>query len=54
MFGECKPDAVETAEAEEVGEPICSDGKGRSRREIHKQLLKMATEAFDRELKADR
>jgi len=54
MFGECKPDAVETAEAEEVGEPICSDGKGRSRRKIHKQLVNMAIEAFDQELKTDR
>lgn len=54
MFGECKPNAAEKAEAEEIGDPICSDGGGRARREIHKQLVSMATEAFNRELKTGR
>lgn len=51
MFGECKPGAAEIAEAEEVGDPICSDGEGHSRLEIHKQLVNLVTEAFDRALK---
>jgi predicted dienelactone hydrolase len=54
MFGECKPDAAEMAESEKIGDPICSDGGGQSRLEIHKQLVNMVTEAFDRELKTHR
>ena len=54
MFGECKPAAAEMAEAERIGDPICSDGGGQSRLEIHKQLVDMAAEAFERELKTDR
>ncbi|PST18402.1 dienelactone hydrolase [Mesorhizobium plurifarium] len=54
MFGECKPGAAEIAASEEIGDPICSDGGGQSRPEIHKQLVDMVTEAFDRELKTDR
>ena len=52
MFGACKPGAAEIAEAEQIGDPICSDGGGQSRLEIHKRLLDMATEAFERALKA--
>ena len=51
MFGECKPGATEVAESEKVGDPICSDGGGRSRFEIHKQLVTIVTEAFDKALK---
>ncbi len=54
MFGECKPGAAEIADSEQVGDPICSDGGGQSRLDVHNQLLKMVTEAFDRELKTDR
>lgn len=53
MFGECKPSAAEIAESEGIDDPICSDGEGHSRREIHKQLIDMVTEAFDRALKAN-
>lgn len=54
MFGECKPDAVEIAHSEQIDDPICSNGGGQSRHEIHKQLVTMAAEAFSRELKTDR
>jgi len=54
MFGECKPGAAEIAESEKIGDPICSDGGGHSRLEIHKQLVNMATETFDRALKKSR
>ena len=55
MFGACKPGAAEIAESEQIGDPICSDGGGgRSRFEIHRQLVNMVAEAFDRELKTDR
>ncbi|WP_437405244.1 hypothetical protein [Sinorhizobium meliloti] len=54
MFGECKPDAAEMAESERIGDPICSDGGGQSRLEIHKKLAKLVTDAFNRELKTDR
>jgi predicted dienelactone hydrolase len=54
MFGECKPNAAETAKSEKIDEPICSDGGGQSRFEIHMQLVNMVTEAFGRQLKTDR
>ncbi|PDQ17399.1 dienelactone hydrolase, partial [Mesorhizobium sanjuanii] len=53
MFGECKPGAAELAEAEQVGDPICMDGRGRTRREIHAKLINMVTAAFSRALKAN-
>jgi predicted dienelactone hydrolase len=46
MFAECKPGASEIAAAEEIGDPICMDGGGRSRYEIHEQLIEMTTAAF--------
>ncbi len=51
MFGECKPGAAELAEKMDLGEPICSDGGGHSRSEIHKRLVDMAISAFDRALR---
>ena len=51
MFAECKPGAPELAEAEKVGDPICMDGGGRTRREIHTELINMVTTAFSRALK---
>ncbi|WP_176084824.1 dienelactone hydrolase family protein [Martelella sp. HB161492] len=51
MFGVCKPDAAERAAAEEIDEPICSDGGALSRVDIHRQLTAMARTAFDRALK---
>lgn len=51
MFAECKTGAPKVAESEKIGEPICSDGGGRSRFEIHEQLIKTVVEAFDRSLK---
>lgn len=54
MFGECKPGAAERAASEKIGDPICSDGDGRSRADIHKRLIAMVTEAFDRALKTRR
>lgn len=50
MFAECKPGATEIAEAEDIGDPICSDGAGRSRGEIHGQMIDMVVSAFDRAL----
>ena len=47
MFPECKAGAKERAEAEEIGDPICSDGGGQSRSDIHKALIKAALQAFD-------
>jgi predicted dienelactone hydrolase len=52
MFAECKPGAHELAEAEKVGDPICTDGGGRARREIHTELINVVTTAFSRALKA--
>lgn len=46
MFGECKAGAAEIAESEDVGDPICRDGGGRSRRDIHEQLSAMTIAAF--------
>ena len=54
MFGECKPDAEEIAQSEQIDDPICSDAGGQSRLEIHEQLLNMVTEAFARELRTNR
>jgi predicted dienelactone hydrolase len=51
MFGECKPGAAEMARAEDIEEPICSDGGGRPRREIQKEMVDLAVRAFDRHLK---
>jgi len=51
MFAECKPGASEIAESEKIGDPICTDGGGRSRSEIHEQLIDMTTAAFSRALK---
>jgi len=51
MFAACKPGASEIAETEEIGDPICMDGGGRSRYEIHAQLIEMTTAAFRRALK---
>ncbi|MDL2408298.1 prolyl oligopeptidase family serine peptidase [Rhizobium calliandrae] len=51
MFPECKPGAAEIAESEDLGDPICSDGRGRSRNEIHAQLIDMVVTAFSRALK---
>ncbi len=51
MFGECKPGATEIADSEQIGDPICSDGGGQSRLDIHKRLIAMATEAFSQALK---
>ncbi|MET3580900.1 putative dienelactone hydrolase [Mesorhizobium robiniae] len=53
MFGVCKPGAAEIADSEKIGDRICSDGGGHPRLEIHKQLVNMVTEAFDRALKTE-
>ena len=53
MFAECKPVAAETVLAE-IGEPICSDGEGRSRKEIHKQIINTVMQAFDQMLRRAR
>ncbi|QND56004.1 alpha/beta hydrolase family protein [Mesorhizobium huakuii] len=54
MFGACKPGAAAIIVSEEIGDPLCDDGGGRSRGEIHAQLIDMAAVAFDRALKAER
>lgn len=46
MFARCKPGAAEIAEAEKVGDPICSDGGGRSRQAIHADLIERTVAAF--------
>ncbi len=53
MFGECKPGASGIIAAEQIGDPVCDDGAGRSRGEIHRQLIGMATAAFTRALKTN-
>lgn len=50
MFAECKPGAAELAESEEIGDPICTDGGNRARREIHDQLIQNTGLAFRRAL----
>ncbi|HBF30990.1 MAG TPA: dienelactone hydrolase [Rhizobium sp.] len=50
MFAECKAGAAVLAETEEIGDPICSDGGGRSRAEIHMQLINMIIDALHREI----
>ncbi|MEZ2333843.1 alpha/beta hydrolase family protein [Mesorhizobium sp. RCC_202] len=52
MFGECKPGAAALIVSEEIGDPVCDDGGGRSRAAIHAQLIGTVTVAFDRALKA--
>ncbi|OWW04771.1 dienelactone hydrolase [Rhizobium sp. R72] len=51
MFGVCKPGVSEIAKSEDIDEPICSDGDGHSRLEIHEELINLAIEAFDHRLK---
>lgn len=51
MFPDCKLGAAEIAQAENVGDPICSDGGGRSRKDIHDELIEAMGQAFDRALK---
>lgn len=53
MFAECKPGAAQIAEVEEIGDPICADGGGRPRNELHAQLVEMTARAFSNALKAD-
>jgi len=54
MFGQCKPGAPALILSEEIGDPVCDDGGGRSRAEIHTQLIDMAAAAFTSALKAGR
>ncbi|RUW63430.1 dienelactone hydrolase [Mesorhizobium sp. M7A.F.Ca.US.008.03.1.1] len=51
MFAECKPGAPGIIASEQIGDPVCDDGGGRSRGEIHAQLIDMAIAAFNRALK---
>jgi hypothetical protein len=46
-----KPGPSNILKAENIVEPLCDDGGGRSRAEIHAQLTDMITNAFDRTLK---
>lgn len=50
MFAECKPGASTIVESEGIDDPICTDGGGRSRNEIHAQLIEMTVAAFERAL----
>ncbi|TPM30814.1 alpha/beta fold hydrolase [Mesorhizobium sp. B2-3-4] len=52
MFGVCKPGAPALVISEEIGDPVCDDGGGRPRDEIHAQLVEMTAAAFNRALKA--
>ncbi|MBN9274159.1 MAG: dienelactone hydrolase, partial [Mesorhizobium sp.] len=51
MFGECKPGAAALVISQQIGDPVCDDGGGRPRRDIHRQLVGMAVGAFNRALK---
>jgi predicted dienelactone hydrolase len=51
MFAECRPGAAELTVSENIGDPICADGGGRSRGEIHAQMIDMVVFAFDRVFK---
>lgn len=48
LFGVCQPGAAALAEDEKIDEPICEDGGGRSRQEIHAELIEMVADAFGR------
>ncbi|WLQ15947.1 dienelactone hydrolase [Hahella aquimaris] len=50
LFGECKPHAADIAKEEQIGEPICTDGSGRSRHAIHDELVQLVSRAFERAL----
>lgn len=50
MFAQCKPGAAELASSEKIGDPICTDGGGRSRGEIHAQLIEATVAAFSQAL----
>ncbi|ENN88904.1 putative dienelactone hydrolase [Rhizobium freirei PRF 81] len=51
MFADCKPGASAIVLSEKIGDPICTDGGGRPRKEIHAQLISMTIAAFSRALK---
>lgn len=51
MFGVCKPGGAKLALSEDIDEPICSDGDGLSRLLIHRELIGMVIDAFNRRLK---
>lgn len=51
MFGECKPGAAALVISQQIGDPVCDDGGGRPRGDIHRQLVGMAVRAFDRALR---
>lgn len=53
MFAECKPGAADIIASEQIGDPVCDDGDGRSRGAIHAQLIDMATAAFNHALKTN-
>jgi len=50
FLAECKPGAAEGLKREKLP-PLCDDGGGRSRSEIHAQLIDMIVQAFNRTLK---
>ncbi|PSH67987.1 dienelactone hydrolase [Phyllobacterium brassicacearum] len=53
MFAECKPNASNIIAAEKIDDPLCGDGGGRSRAEIHAQLIDMISKAIEPTLKPD-
>lgn len=50
MFPECMPNAAEIAIEEGIEDPICTDGTGGSRDDIHTQLIEMTIAAFRNEI----
>ncbi|MCR9275878.1 MULTISPECIES: alpha/beta hydrolase family protein [Mameliella] len=46
MFPECNPKAAEIAREEGIEDPICPDGTGRPRADLHAQMIDMVTSAF--------
>lgn len=53
LFAECKPGAAEMADAEQIGDPICMDGGGQSRHELHTQMIDITAAAFAQALKTE-
>jgi len=53
MFGVCNPDAAALAESEQLEDPICEDGGGRPRSQLHAQLIDLTRAAFSHALKTE-
>lgn len=54
MFAECKPGVADHLDVEDIGDPICTDGGGRPRGDIHAELIERVAAAFGRAFKSSR